>query len=81
MSASLKVCGMRGIHTEEDCTQPANHHRKYVGLLRHRPHILWIVGPEAFSGSPDLVFRIRTSSRDIVHLHPTEATQLAAPSV
>ena len=31
LSASLKVCGERGDHDEADCTEPKNHHRKYLG--------------------------------------------------
>lgn len=46
LSASLEVCGARGDHPEADCTERKNHHRKYVGLLKFRPRILWVVDPK-----------------------------------
>ena len=75
-SASLKVCGGRGDHPEADCTQPRNYHRKYAGLLKSRPRILWIIGPEAFAADPDLTFRVEESSGDIVRLHRIDAGEL-----
>jgi hypothetical protein len=81
LSASLKICGGLGMHSLDACTQPANHHRKYVELLELRPRILWIVGPDTFSEGPDLVFRVELGRRGIVHLRPTKAIQLTAPSI
>jgi hypothetical protein len=80
LSASLEVCGALGPHDEADCTEPKNHHRKYLGLLKFRPRILWIVGPEAFAADPDLVFRVEESSRDIVRLRPIDASELTSSS-
>jgi|SRR5579859_1866635 len=78
LAASLQVCGMRGSHTEAECTQPKNHHRKYMGLLEHTPRILWIVGPEALSRTPDLVFRVRKGRGGLVHLHRAAPSPLLA---
>jgi hypothetical protein len=80
LSASLEVCARRGPHTQADCTERANHHRKYVGLLQFRPRILWIVGPEAFAADPDLVFRVEKSSRSIVRLRRIDANELTSSS-
>ena len=76
LSESLKVCGTRGDHREEGCTQLRNHHRKYAGLLKHRPRILWIVGPNAFAADPDLVYRVDESGGGIVRLRHSDARQL-----
>jgi hypothetical protein len=76
LSASLKVCGGRGRHDEADCAEPRNHHRKYMGLLKFRPRILWIVGPEAFAADPDLVLRVEESSGSIVRLPRIDASEL-----
>jgi hypothetical protein len=79
LSASPEVCGERGEHLEADCTERPNHHRKYLGLLKYRPRILWIVGPEAFTAAdPDLVFRVEQSSGSIVRLRRVDAGQLYA---
>jgi hypothetical protein len=77
LSASLEVCLERGEHPEADCTERPNHHRKYLGLLKFRPRILWIVGPGAFAAAdPDLVFRVEESSGSIVRLRRTDASEL-----
>jgi hypothetical protein len=77
LSASLEVCGERGLHDEADCTELKNHHRKYLGLLKYRPRILWIVGPEAFTAAdPALVFRVEESSGSIVRLRGIDASEL-----
>jgi hypothetical protein len=81
LSESLKVCGGRGRHDEADCPEGKNHHRKYLGLLKYRPRILWIVGPGAFTAAdPDLVFRVEESSGGIVRLHPINARELTFPN-
>jgi hypothetical protein len=80
LSESLEVCGGRGNHLEADCTEHENHHRKYVGLLKLRPRIFWIVGPEAFAADPDLVFRVEASSGGIVRLDRTDAGELTSSS-
>jgi hypothetical protein len=77
LSASLKVCGARGDHEEADCTERRNHHRKYTGLLRYQPRILWIAGPDAFGPEPDLVFRVEERRGGIVRLHRVDASELA----
>jgi hypothetical protein len=76
LADSLKVCGMRGPHPEESCTQHRNHHRKYVGLLEHRPRILWIVGPDAFAADPELVYRVDEDSGANIRLRHMDARQL-----
>jgi hypothetical protein len=74
----LRERARRGLAT--DCTERPNHHRKYVGLLKLRPRILWIVGPEAFAADPDLVLRVEEGSGGIVRLRRTDASALTAPS-
>lgn len=75
LGASLEVCAALGDHA--DCSQPRNHHKKYEGLLKFRPRIFWIVGPQAFAArDPDLVFRVHVRSGGIVRLHRTEAGEL-----
>jgi hypothetical protein len=76
LSKSLEVCGRRGIHEERDCTEPKNYHRKYLGLLKFRPRLLWIVGPGAFEADPDLVFCVEASAGSVVNLRRTDATEL-----
>lgn len=80
LSASLEVCGQRGDHLEDDCTERPNHHRKYLGLIELRPHIIWIVGPEAFAADPDLAFRVEEGSGGIVRVHHVDATELTFSS-
>jgi hypothetical protein len=81
LSASLEVCGGRGRHDEADCTELKNHHRKYLGLLKYRPSILWIVGPGAFTAAdPDLLFRVEEDSGSIVRLRPIDARELTFSS-
>jgi hypothetical protein len=77
LSESLKVCGTRGDHREESCTQLRNHHRKYAGLLKYRPQILWIVGPNAFAADPDLVYRVEGSGGGIIRLRHSNARKLS----
>jgi hypothetical protein len=81
LSASLAACGRRGDHSEADCSEPRNHHRKYIGLLKERPRIVWIAGPEAFAGDPDLVFRVEERSGGTVHLRPIDGGELKFPSL
>ena len=53
LSASLGGCGERGLHDEAGCTEPKNHHRKYLGLLRHRPcRAKKVAAAESLSGAP-----------------------------
>jgi hypothetical protein len=81
LSASLKVCGERGEHPEADCTELEIHHRKYLGLLKYRPRLFWIVGPEAFTAAdPDLVLRAEENGGGIVRLHRIDASGLASSS-
>lgn len=80
LSASLDVCVKRGPHEEADCTERQNHHRKYIGLLKFRPRILWIVGPEAFAADPDLVFGVEGTRSGIVRLRHTDASELTFSS-
>jgi hypothetical protein len=77
LSASLKICSERGDHEIGDCDQTRNHHKKYEGLLKFRPDILWIVGPEAFAGvDPDLVFRVQVGKGGVSRLRRVEASKL-----
>jgi hypothetical protein len=76
---ALSSCGERGIHDEEGCRQRRSDHRKYVGLVEFRPHVLWIVGPDAFSGDPDLVFSVDVQGDGIVRLIRAKSSWLAAP--
>lgn len=78
LSASLEVCGKRGDHDEGECTEGKNHHRKYKGLLKFRPRILWIVGPGAFVSDPDLVFRVEEGSGGIIRLRRIDASALTS---
>lgn len=48
-----------------------------LALLKHRPRILWIVGPNAFAADPDLVFRVDESGGGIVRLRHSDARQLS----
>jgi hypothetical protein len=76
LSTSLKACVERGPHEEADCDEPRNHHKKCAGLLKFRPSILWIFGPEAFAAAdPDLVFRVQVRSGG-VGLGRIEASEL-----
>jgi len=74
----LKACVARGDHSEETCSEPLNHHRKYQGLLDHRPNLLWIIGPDAFLGTPDLVFRVSEKAGGVVQLETAPVIELAA---
>jgi hypothetical protein len=47
-----------------------NHHRKFLGLLDHRPRTLWIIEPGAFFDSSDRLFRVRVRDDEIVQLTP-----------
>lgn len=54
----ISACGKLGKHLEADCPIPStnrrvNHHRKYQGLLEHRPSLLWVLGPK-----DEVVYRI-----------------------
>ena len=60
LAEGLKACGARGKHMEEGCGRKRDHHRKYQGLLEHRPRGLWIMGPESFGDAPDLVSASRS---------------------
>ena len=74
---SLEVCVARGTHDKSACTERTNHHRKYAGLLKYRPGILWAVGPGAFAAvDPDLVFRVQVSKGGGARLRRTEASEL-----
>jgi hypothetical protein len=75
---ALDVCCARGAHSEDDCAQRRDNHRKYQGLLDHRPPILWLVGPDEFLSEPKLVFHVAVSDAGHVRLHRVEASQLAA---
>jgi hypothetical protein len=76
LSASLKVCGGRGDHLEDDCTERSNHHKKYAELRELRPRLVWIVGPDAFAPEPDLVFRVEGGSGGIVRLRHADPSEL-----
>jgi hypothetical protein len=76
LSASLEVRGGRGEHSEAECTEPRNYHRKYAGLLNVRSPVLWVVAPEAFAADPDLVFRAEESGGGIVRLRRIDAREL-----
>lgn len=76
----LEACCARGRHAKDGCSESLNHHRKYEGLLEYRPPVLWIIGPDAFSDTPDLVFRVRDAGGGIVHLEPADAGALAVSS-
>jgi len=69
-----------GRHAKDGCSESINHHRKHEGLLEYRPRVLWIIGPDAFSNTPDLVFRVRGSATDIVQLEAADAGALAVSS-
>lgn len=79
LAAGLEACCARGSHHEGDCDQDQNHHRKYQGLLDHRPRVLWIVGPAAFVDDPRLVFVVRRTEDYGLDLEPTEAIALTNP--
>lgn len=79
LGRDLQTCGSRGAHSEGDCVLPVNHHRKYEGLIEHRPRLLWIVGPNAFIGTPDLVYFTHPGHGGAVSLSPAGASDLAAP--
>ena len=76
----IETCCERGRHTQDECTESINHHRKYEGLLEYRPRVLWVIGPNTFSDAPDLVFRVREAAGDTVQLEVVDATALAASS-
>jgi hypothetical protein len=78
LAKSLETCGARGDHSEADCTEKQNHHRKYQGLLDYRPRVLWIIGPEAFSDGPDLVFRVKQEPGGLLQLEPVGPIELSA---
>jgi len=76
----LEACCALGRHTSDVCGESINHHRKHEGLLEYRPPLLWIIGPDAFSDDPDLVFRVRDAGGGIIQLESAQATALIAPS-
>ena len=78
--AGLEACCAMGRHAKDGCSESINHHRKHEGLLEYRPRVLWIIGPDAFSNTPDLVFRVRGSATDIVQLEAADAGALAVSS-
>jgi hypothetical protein len=56
-----------------------NVHRKYIGLLEFQPRLLWIVGPNAFTSDPDLVYTVEIDGdSDVVRLGQTDARALVA---
>lgn len=73
---ALQTCGARGSHSEAECDQVANHHRKYDGLVAYRPRALWVIGPDAFAGEPDLVFRVTTAVGGVAELEAAVPAEL-----
>ena len=76
LAEDLKACGARGKHLEADCQGKPNHHRKYQGLLEHRPRVIWIVGPESFDDEPDLAFRLNEPGGGVINLVPATSDDL-----
>ena len=76
---SLEICGARGKHSEQSCTERQNHHRKYQGLLDYQPRILWIIDPDGFSEAPDLVVHVSEEPGGLVQLKPAGPLALSAP--
>jgi hypothetical protein len=77
LAKSLAICGAGGNHSERDCSEPQNHHRKYQGLLDYRPKTLWIVSPDGLSGTPELLFRVKEAPGAFVQLEPAGPADLS----
>ena len=73
---ALTACGERGEHSEDECGERKDDHRKYEGLAEFRPPALWIIGPIAFLESPDLVFKVEAGGQGVVLLTPTDPDNL-----
>ena len=75
LMAGLRRCGALGHHEEHECAESPNHHRKYQGLLDYAAPVLWIIGPDTFSGTIDLIFRVADG---VVEFQAADATALIA---
>jgi hypothetical protein len=72
---ALRVCGERGEHPKDDCAE--RQHPKYEGLVAFHPPTLWIIGPDAFAESPDLVFSVTVEDGGLVRLVPAKPDSLS----
>lgn len=66
--ADVQQCCARGRHPDHGSGREQNHHRKYRGLVEHRPSHFWIIEPGTFSDSPDLLFGVEVLDGDRVDL-------------
>jgi hypothetical protein len=75
---NVEVCGALGRHEVHGTGVVRNAHKKYEGFLRFTPSLFWLVGPDAFSGEAQLVFRVDGQDEGIVRLQRVDESHLMA---